>query len=278
VSKSLWPKSLWPKSLAPSSPAPASLAPGADRELQTTAALEQAERASGTRSSRTWDPKEWEEDHRFVAAMDALAAGAKRDALSKLLQLHEDDPGHLFGRIQLFTIALELKMGGLIAEHAEWALQFHSKNTSAQIAADTYREVRLATPDFEWSEKSLISALLAGDKARDKRVIVDATKLLLRCFPESRALPRAFLSSADVQLEEGRPDLARATLKSLIARYPLDPLVPHAERRLAEIDRPLNSVEDDVRTSRLFTLPPTGTGQLPDPSRVRVSFPPPKKT
>jgi hypothetical protein len=235
-----------------------------DRESQTVSALGKAERAAGTRTSRTWDPREWEEDHRFIEAMDRLAQGFARDALTKLLQLYKDDPGHLFGRIQVFTLALQLKMSELILEHAEWALSFHSRHTSAQIAADTYREVRLALPDLVWSEKSLMTALIAGERARDKRVVVDATKLLLRQFPESRALPRAFLASADVQLQEGRPDLARATLKSLIARYPLDPLVPHAERRLQEIDRPLDSAEDDMRTSQLFTVSER-SAVVPDP-------------
>jgi hypothetical protein len=85
--------------------------------------------------------------------MDKLAAGFQRDALAKLVQLYKDDPGHLFGRIQLFTVALTLKMHELIGGH------------------------------------------------------------------------------------------------------PLDPLVPHAERKLAEIDRPPESTEDDVRTSQLFVVP-----------------------
>jgi predicted Zn-dependent protease len=225
-----------------------------DRQSQTIAALSRAEQKSGDRVSRTWDPKEWQEDHRFIEAMDKLAAGYKRDALAVLQKLYKDDPGHLFGRIQLFTVALSAGVKDVIEEHAEWALSFHNQHTSPQIVAESYREIRLALPDLKWSEKSLVLALLAGDKAGDGRVVVDATKMLLVQFPQSRALPRAFLSSADVQLAENRPDLARATLKSLLGRYPLDPLVMHAEKKLAQIDRPSDAGfgSDDDRPSRLF--------------------------
>ena len=55
-----------------------------ERQSRTISALERAEKAAGNRVSRTWDPKEWQEDHRFIEAMDRLAQGHKRDALTKL--------------------------------------------------------------------------------------------------------------------------------------------------------------------------------------------------
>jgi hypothetical protein len=43
------------------------------------------------------------------------------------------------------------------------------------------------------------------------------------------------MASAEVQVREGRPDLAKHTLENLIARFPFDALVGQARRRLAEL-------------------------------------------
>ena len=95
--------------------------------------------------------------------------------------------------------------------------------------------IRLAAQTMVWSEKALLAVLLASDKAGEGRVVVDVTKMLLHGYPESPALPRALYASAAVQHNEGRPDLARATLHNLVTRFPKDSLTPIARRRLGEL-------------------------------------------
>ena len=190
----------------------------------------------GGPNTRTWDPEEWEEDQRFIAAMDHLHAGHKREALQKLAQLVKDDPGHLSGRMQLFQLAAELKEPAHIQQQAEWAIGYYLQHNEPQSACDAYRTTRTAIPTLEWPEKSLVSVLIAGDKVKDKRVVVDAAKLLIHHHPASPAMPRALLAGAQAQEDEGRPDLASVTLQNLIARYPLDPLADMARKRLADLD------------------------------------------
>jgi len=184
---------------------------------------------------RTWDPEEWEEDQRFVEAMDHLQAGHKREALKKLEMLVKDDPKHIAGRIQLFQLAAELKEPKHVQAQADWVIGHYLQAHDLQAACDAYRVSRMALPSLEWSEKTLVNVLIAGDKVKDKRVVVDATKLLIQHHPNTPAMPRALLAGARVQEDEGRPDLARVTLENLIARYPLDPLADMARKKLAEL-------------------------------------------
>ncbi len=194
--------------------------------------------SADAKRNRTWDPEEWEEDQRFVEAMDLVMQARKREALSKLEALYRDDPGHLYGRLQLFHLALDMKAEDVATAHADWAVEYHTQHSTPQNVCDAYREARTTLPHLKWSERALVQALLGGEKAKDKRVVVDATKQLVHHYPASAAMPRALFAGAQVQLDEGRPDLARNTLRNLIARYPLDPLAELAHRKLGELDPP----------------------------------------
>ena len=185
--------------------------------------------------SRTWDPEEWEEDKRYIEAMDLLVAGRKRDALHKLVQLHDDDPSHQPARQQIFELSVELKLKEQLEKHAEWVVGLHLQQHEGQAACDAYRGTRTTAPELAFGERTLIQVLITAEKAKDSRVVIDAAGQLLRNFPESAALPRAFFATATAQEAEQRPDLAKVTLKTLITRYPLDPLAQMAERKLAEL-------------------------------------------
>jgi hypothetical protein len=198
---------------------------------------------SETQASRTWDPRDWEEHPRFVAALEALGRGLRREALSELSALVRDEPTHAYGRSQLVAVALELEDVEVLAEHVEWALSYHAEQGAAEAVVATYGGARRLLPELAWSEKTLLIALRMAERLKDNRAVLDVAKQLLIRHPLSRALPRALLVSADAQLREGRPGLARATLQSLLARYPLDPLVPHAERKLLEVERQLGEMK-----------------------------------
>jgi outer membrane protein assembly factor BamD (BamD/ComL family) len=185
--------------------------------------------------NRTWDPREWEEDQRYVEALDLLVSGYKRDALTKLKSLYNDDPGHLYGRAQLLSLAVEVGEHETVREHAEWAVGFYVKQTRPQDACDTYRAVREALPDLEWSERPLVQTLVSAEKVSERKVVLDVTRQLIVRYPKSPALPKALYLSAGAQLEEGRPDLAVKTFQNLIDRFPIDPLADMAQRKLREL-------------------------------------------
>lgn len=187
--------------------------------------------------SRTWDPEEWEEDKRYIEAMDLLAAHRKRDALHKLVQLHEDDPKHQLARQQVFELSLELDHKEQLEKHAEWMVGLYLQQHDAAAACNAYRAVRTASAELLFSERILVQVLIAADKVQSNRVVIDAASLLLRNYPESPALPRAFFATASAQQAEQRSDLAIVTLKNLVARFPLDPLAQLAERKLSELSR-----------------------------------------
>jgi hypothetical protein len=185
---------------------------------------------------------EWQEDPRFVEAMDTLGEGHKAEALKKLQALYRTAPQHLHARRQLFILALELKEIVLVAEHVEWALSFLAQHAAPEAVIEAYRSTRAALPHFVWSEKALLTAQRVGEKLKDNRVVVDSAKVLLAQHPDSQSVPRALLASAEAQLRENRPDLTRSTLQSLVTTFPLDPLVPHAQRKLAEVDKQLEEI------------------------------------
>lgn len=216
--------------------------------------------------SRTWDPEEWEEDQRFVESMDLLSRGYKREALARLQQLCLDDETHMEARLQALYLALELGQPDIVDAYLEGSLSYQARKHGPQGTAELYRQVRTALPDLAWSERVLVSCMLAGEKAKDPRVILDATKMLLLRFPESTSLPRAFLASAEVQVSEGRSDLAVGTLMNLIQRYPMDALAVIAERRLRDLQGgPRNSFSPPSRTfdapSKLQSTPAANTSQ-----------------
>jgi hypothetical protein len=205
--------------------------------------------------------------------MDLLSRGYKREALARLQQLCDDDENHMEARLQALYLALELGQPGIVDAYLEGSLQYQARKHGPQGTAELYRQVRTAMPDLAFSERVLVSCLLSGEKAKDPRVIVDATKMLLLLFPESVSLPRAFLASAEVQVSQGRPDLGVGTLMNLIQRYPMDALAVIAERRLRELQG----------TTRNSFSPPSRTFDMP--SKVHDAGPrasgknslPPKK-
>jgi hypothetical protein len=216
--------------------------------------------------SRTWDPEEWEEDQRFVEAMDMVSRGYKREALGRLQQLCQDDETHMEARLQALYLAMELRILDIVDGYLEAALQYQTRKHGPQGTTELYRQIRTSVPDMAWPERVLVFCLIAGEKAKDPRVILDATKMLLLRFPESSSLPRAFLASAEVQVSEGRSDLAVGTLMNLIQRYPMDALAVLAERRLRELQGGgRNSMSPPSRTfdapSRVQNAPAPNTSR-----------------
>lgn len=180
-----------------------------------------------------WDPVSRERDERYAEALELLRAGDREGAMRALERLVAEHPDHVHGRLQLFELAVELRDQARAAEHHDWIVSHHLQTGNAEALCQAYRETRLAFPELAWSEKSLIQVMHAGEKTHDARVVVDAAKLLIHTYPKSRSVARALLVGARVQEQEGRPDLARATLQSIMGSFPEDPVAEVARRRLA---------------------------------------------
>ncbi len=180
------------------------------------------------------DPR-GEDDPRFREAADLRWHGQKLEAMELLEALLQAQPGHAPARLELFSIAMEVRDEGRVRQLHDWLVQYYVHHQQPSTACQAYRAVRLAFPNLSFKERTLIAALLSAEQAREGRVVVDTTKLLLKDFPQSSTLPRAFMSSAQVQLDEGRPDLAKRTLENLLARFPHDSLAQEARRKLREL-------------------------------------------
>jgi len=238
--------------------------------------------AAESEPSRTWHAQDWAEDQRYIDALDAMGKGLKRDALTMLVNLYKEDPGHLFGRALLLTLAVETGNEAMAHEHLEWAIGFHAQQGRAQEACEAYRSARAAFPALAWNEKPLVQVLVCADRCGDRRAVVDATKFLYASYPQSAALPKAFLASAAVQEAEGRSDLARATLQAIIQRFPLDPIAQLAQRKLREVtgthDAPPSAPSGQPeRASTPAATPPEHSAPPPRPSatpRAQVQRPP----
>jgi hypothetical protein len=176
-----------------------------------------------------------EDDPRFREAAELRWHGRKLEAMELLEALLQAQPGHAPARLELFSIALETRDEDRVRQLHDWLVQYYVHHQQPSAACQAYRNVRLAFPNLGFKERTLIAALLSAEQAREGRVLVDTTKLLLKDFPQSSTLPRAFMSSAQVQLDEGRPDLAKRTLENLLARFPYDSLAQEARRKLREL-------------------------------------------
>ncbi len=179
--------------------------------------------------------QEQQDDPRFQDAVLLRRQDRKLDAMLALEDLRRTKPDYPQARELVFTLAVELGAEDRVRKHADWMVAQQNLQQDAQGVCASYRSVRMACPTLSLSEKTLVAVLVSADKTRDGRAAVDVTKLLLRDFPLSTMLPRAFMSSAQVQIVEGRPDLARATLESLLARFPHDTLAVQAKKMLEQL-------------------------------------------
>ena len=175
------------------------------------------------------------DDPRFQNALALRRQNRKLEAMMAVEELTRMKPGYPQSRELLFTLAVELGAEDRLRQHADWMIAQHNQQQNLQEVCTTYRAVRMACPNLIVQEKTLISVLVAADKTGDGRAALDVTRILLRDYPMSSLLPRAFMSSAQVQITEGRPDLARSTLENLIARFPYDTLAVQAKKKLNEL-------------------------------------------
>ena len=187
------------------------------------------------RARRARKERPEELDRRYAEALELQRAGQKREALASLERLFADHPTHTFARLTLFQLAQDLRDQARAAEHHDWIVSHYLQGANAEGLCEMYRETRIAFPELRWAEKSLIQVMHAGEKTHDARVAVDAAKLLIHTYPQSPSLPRALLVGARVQEQEGRPDLARATLQNIVSVYPQHPAAEAARLRLAAL-------------------------------------------
>jgi hypothetical protein len=176
-----------------------------------------------------------EEDRRYTQALFLREQGRVGEAIAILDEICQVFPDHHEARNLQLKLALEHRDTPRIEAHAEWVVIYQAQRGQHQTVCSLYRSTRLAAQTMVWSEKALLAVLLASDKSGEGRVVVDVTKMLLHGYPQSYALPRALYASAAVQHNEGRPDLAKATLHNLVTRFPKDSLTPIARRRLGEL-------------------------------------------
>jgi hypothetical protein len=232
-------------SMIPKAPPPprfgaaaSSLHPGPLRSVRPGAASEprrasQWPEARGSRPSSY--PEAPEADRLYRHALLLREQGRMTETLSKLEELYRADPEHAEGRLLLHKLSGELGREDLAAQHTDWVLAHCEKRGAHGELCAVYRRTRMAFAGFAWSERALRNVLLAADRTADSRVVLDATKLLLTQFPNSGVLAHALFASARVQCVEGRPDLARSTLQTLLNRFPRDPLAMEARRKLLEL-------------------------------------------
>jgi hypothetical protein len=218
-------------SMPPQQPPRASMRPNDPWErMSLTPAVGMQSLAPGRFEERASD-----EDRRYTQALFLREQGHTDDALAILDELARSCPDHGEARAMVLRLAIERQDQVRVEQHAEFVVLGCSHRGDITQVCGIYRTARMTAPSMRWSEKCLLAVLLASDRMGEGRVVVDVTKMLLHGFPQSPALPRALYASAAVQHNEGRPDLARATLQNLVARFPRDSLAPVAKRRLVEL-------------------------------------------
>jgi tetratricopeptide (TPR) repeat protein len=160
------------------------------------------------------------EDGALVRARLLCARGRYSEAQFILETVLEEDPDNLAGRKLLMKACVGLRQPWEAAVQADAVIGLLVRAEQDAAVCEVYVRLVRTKLDMPWKQGTLVAVALAGTRAAKSGVVIDAANRLLKLFPKCRALPSILLAAAERQTAKGRKDLARKTLKHIIARYP----------------------------------------------------------
>jgi hypothetical protein len=168
-----------------------------------------------------------------VRARRLVATGEHREAHTLLEDMLRDDPDNVTCRRLFLKACIGLRLADAAAVEAAWLIAHFVRAQQDVNVCDVYARMVKSGLDAPWKETTLTTVALAAKRATKGSVLIDAAKRLLKLFPACRALPSILLAAAERQAAKGRKDLARKTLRHIIARYPNHVDAIRAEQRLS---------------------------------------------
>lgn len=176
---------------------------------------------------------EWEEDPKFVAALDHLAKKEVAQAMPLLRDVVSRRPDHVAARRELCRAAVAAEDATTARLQASRVLVEAGREAAWRDVIELYRALEKDLPELVLDDRALAAVARSAIECSDPWLAIRVTSRLMSAFPESPVVPGAMWDAAQLQEDAGRPDLARKTLTTLVERYPLDPRADEARRKLA---------------------------------------------
>ena len=134
--------------------------------------------------------------------------------------------------------------GETVADSSQEVMHLYFKGLSQlqdrryEEALKSLREFLKSAPDHVYADRAQFLISRAHFLNQDYALAVVATNLLESHYPYSFKLPDALLERADSFGRLGQEDEERATLSSLMKRFPASPASTTARQKLAKLDAP----------------------------------------
>jgi tetratricopeptide (TPR) repeat protein len=157
--------------------------------------------------------------------------------MQALNELITQDPRHQAALEEMFLLALELKNDRALQQSAAGLIGSYTLEKNFAQVVNAYRRILEYAPAYVPEDKTLVQVVRAARETGDLDTALEAVETLEEDYPQSALIPRALWDTAEIQHKRGSPDQVRATLETLVERYPMDPLADQARRRLAAIAR-----------------------------------------
>jgi hypothetical protein len=175
------------------------------------------------------------EDGELARARQLCARGRYGEAQLLLQGVVEEDPDNLTARKLSMKACVGLRLTWETAVEADAVVGLLVRAEQDATVCDVYVRLVRTKLDLPWKQATLVAVALAGTRAARGGVVIDAANRLLKLFPKCRALPSILLAAAERQAARGRRDLARRTLRHIIARYPTHVEAMRAEQQLERL-------------------------------------------
>jgi hypothetical protein len=160
------------------------------------------------------------EDDVLSRARRLCARGRFAESRDLLEAIVAAEPDNATARKLLLKACVGLRLPMEAAIQADWVLGYLVRAGQDATVCDVYARLIRSKLDLPWKQGTLVAVALAATRASKGGVVIDTANRLLKLFPVSRALPAILLAAAEAQAARGRKDLARKTLRHIIAHYP----------------------------------------------------------
>lgn len=171
-------------------------------------------------------------DDNVQRALGLLQQGRYADALAVLEGVLAEYPEHTAARSTALRVAEESRDLHAVVRHAGSAFAAWAKLEQHQLVAEAYRRIAASWLDTALDERALLQVLSSARALQDPALGLEAAGAFVEHYGESALLPRVLWLAAEAQEQQGRTEVSRNTLRSLVTRFPQDPLTALARKKL----------------------------------------------
>jgi hypothetical protein len=164
---------------------------------------------------------------------ELIGAARPQDAKSLIERACAREPERESYRRLALRVCAEAGQWDDVRTHAEWLMTYYTDSRAHAAICEIYHFLARREQTGLLNDRMLGLAVTSANACGDSGMVVDATKRLMKDYPNSPQLPQALLVTARHQLSEGRHELARSTLTYVATGFGENAASQHARRMLA---------------------------------------------